>query len=484
MKLKFSAKPGKPATDTLYALLLTDQNLAAANSLLKDSFNGAFEVYAKDWKSGKTEYYYTPQLKFVAFGMGKADNLTAETIRKTVNKAIKAGNDRVKNMVTIFLPGDAPVDLRPTYSMAEAAVLSNYQFLEYKTKPKKNPVRNITLTTSEKNGATEAEAGQKVAEAALVARDLVNEPVITLTAPELANRAEKLGKKYGFKVEVFNKAKIQSLKMGGLLSVNLGSPLPPTFTIMEWKPKGASNNKAPLVLVGKGVVYDTGGLSLKPTSNSMDFMKSDMAGAAAVIGTMCAVAALKVPYRVIGLVPATDNRPGQNAYVPGDVITMYNGSTVEVLNTDAEGRLLLADALAYAKKYDPSLVIDLATLTGAAVVALGHTGIALMGTADKSTKDQLAASGEATYERTVEFPLWKEYGDALKSEIADIKNVGGRPAGSITAGKFLETFVDYPWMHLDIAGPSYIFSPDGYKSKGGTGIGVRLLTHFIQQLSE
>ena len=484
MKLKFSAKPVKPATDTLYALLLTDQNLEAANQLLKDSYNGAFEVYTKDWKDGKTEYYYTPELKFVAFGMGKVANLTSEKIRRTVQKAIAKGNDRDKNAVAIMLPGEAPSELRPTFSMAEAAVLSNYQFLEYKTKPKKNSVRHATLTTSAKNGAKETEAGQKVAEATIEARNLVNEPVITLTAPELANRAEKLGKKYGFKVEVFNKAKIESLKMGGLLAVNYGSPNPPTFTIMEWKPKGAKNAKDPIVLVGKGVVYDTGGLSLKPTSNSMDFMKSDMAGAAAVIGTMCSVAALKVPYHVIGLVPATDNRPGQNAYAPGDVITMYNGSTVEVMNTDAEGRLLLADALAYSKKYNPSLVIDLATLTGAAVVAIGHHGIALMSTADKATKESFSESGEATYERVVELPLWKEYGDALKSDIADIKNVGGRPAGSITAGKFLQTFTDFPWIHLDIAGPSFLFSNDSYRGKGGTGVGVRLLTHYIQKLSE
>jgi len=321
-----------------------------------------------------------------------------------------------------------------------------------------------------------------IGEANAVARNLVNEPLITLTAPELASRAEKLGKQYGFSVEVFNKKKIESLKMGGLLAVNYGSPTPPTFTIMEWNPKGAEQ-KAPIVLVGKGVVYDTGGLSLKPTANSMDFMKSDMAGAAAVIGAMCGVAALKLPYRVIGLVPATDNRPGQNAYVPGDVITMYTGKTVEVLNTDAEGRLLLADALGYAKKYDPSLVIDLATLTGAAVVALGHTGIAMMSTADKETKAAFAQSGENTYERVVELPLWKEYGDALKSDVADIKNVGGRPAGSITAGKFLEHFVDFPWIHLDIAGPSFIFSPDGYKCKGGTGVGVRLLVDYIQNIS-
>lgn len=483
MKLKFSPKPTKPASDTLYAILLTDQNLEAANKLLANHYDGAFEMYAKDWKEGKIEYYYTPKLKFVAIGMGKAEALTAEKIRSAAQKAVGKGNDRDRNTLALMLPGKPPAGLKPTFAMAEAVVLANYQFLNYKTEPKKNSLRHTTLYSEEKNGEAAVKSGQKMAEATQVARDLVNEPVITLTAPELAARAEKLGKKYGFKVEVFNKAKIQSLKMGGLLSVNLGSILPPTFTIMEWAPKNATN-KEPVVLVGKGVVYDTGGLSLKPTANSMDFMKSDMAGAAAVIGTMCALASLEVPYRVIGLVPATDNRPGQNAYTPGDVITMFDGSTVEVLNTDAEGRLLLADALSYAKKYKPSLVIDLATLTGAAVVALGHHGIAMMSNADKAVKEKFSASGEATYERVVELPLWEEYGNALKSEVADIKNVGGRPAGSITAGKFLEHFVDYPWIHLDIAGPSYLFSGESYRPKGGTGVGVRLLTHYIQNLSE
>jgi leucyl aminopeptidase len=184
---------------------------------------------------------------------------------------------------------------------------------------------------------------------------------------------------------VFNKAKITSLKMGGLLSVNLGSMEPPTFSIMEYKPRNAKN-KQPVILVGKGVVYDTGGLSLKPTPNSMDMMKCDMAGSAAVAGTMYAIAKAKLPVHVIGLVPATDNRPGENAYVPGDVITMYNGLTVEMLNADAEGRMILADALAYAQKYNPKLVIDLATLTGAAVAAIGTSGIVAMGTADESTK--------------------------------------------------------------------------------------------------
>nr|MDQ3048679.1 leucyl aminopeptidase [Bacteroidota bacterium] len=318
-----------------------------------------------------------------------------------------------------------------------------------------------------------------VTEATYLARTLVNEPVNFLTATQLSKEFQKMGKEAGFRVEVFNKEKIKALKMGGLLSVNLGSIEPPTFSIMEYKHSRAKNKK-PVILVGKGVVYDTGGLSLKPTPNSMDMMKCDMAGSAAVAGAIYAIAKAKLPIHVIGLVPATDNRPGENAYVPGDVITMYNGMTVEMLNADAEGRMILADALAYAKKYDPSLVIDLATLTGAAVAAIGTSGIVSMGTADDRTKNKLKASGNNVFERLAEMPFWDDYDEMIKSDIADMKNLGGPYAGAITAGKFLARYIDYPWMHFDIAGPAYLTVKDGYRPKGGTGVGVRLLFDFLK----
>jgi leucyl aminopeptidase len=225
-------------------------------------------------------------------------------------------------------------------------------------------------------------------------------------------------------------------------------------------------------------------MSLKPTPNSMDYMKSDMAGGAAVGGAIYAAALNRLPVHVIALVPATDNRPDGNAYVPGDVITMYNGKTVEVLNTDAEGRLLLADALSYARKFEPELVIDAATLTGAAAVALGQYGIAGMGTAKAEVFQQLQKAGREVYERVVEFPFWEEYGELLKSDIADMKNLGPREAGMITAGKFLENFVDYPWIHLDIAGAAFLMQPDSYRGKGATGTGVRLLYRFLKSLAE
>ena len=269
--------------------------------------------------------------------------------------------------------------------------------------------------------------------------------------------------------------------MGGLLAVNKGSQDPPTFNILEYKAKNAKNKK-PLILVGKGVVYDTGGLSLKPTPNSMDTMKCDMAGAAAVAGAMYAVAKAKLPVHVIGLIPATDNRPGEKAYTPGDVITMYSGLTVEVLNTDAEGRMILGDALSYAKKFNPELVIDLATLTGAAVAAIGTFGSVVMGTGENKM-DKLKQSGDHVFERLAEFPFWEEYDELIKSDIAEIKNIGGPYGGSITAGKFLHRFTDYPWIHIDIAGPAFLNASDSYRGKGGTGVGVRLLFDFIKNYS-
>jgi leucyl aminopeptidase len=320
---------------------------------------------------------------------------------------------------------------------------------------------------------------QVIIEANLLARTLVNEPLSYLTAVQLSKDIQKAGKEAGFKVEVMDKKKIASLKMGGLLAVNRGSQDPPTFNVLEYKSPKAKNKK-PIVLVGKGIVYDTGGLSLKPTPNSMDMMKCDMAGAATVVATLSAIAKLKLPVHVVGLIPATDNRPGENAYTPGDVVPMMNGMNVEVLNTDAEGRMVLADALAFASRYKPELVMDFATLTGAAKAAIGSMGTIFMGTATDDVKQKLTTSGNNVYERLVEFPFWDEYGQLIKSDVADIKNVGGPEAGMITAGKFLEHFTDYPWLHFDIAGTAYLMGEDSYRGKYGTGVGVRLLVDYLK----
>ncbi|MDP3557096.1 MAG: peptidase M17 [Bacteroidota bacterium] len=365
---------------------------------------------------------------------------------------------------------------------AEGLGLANYQFNHHVTSKKKqvNTLKTITIVhpTLKADAINELNI---IIDATSKARDLVNEPVNILNATDLANAFKNMGKNAGFNVDILNKSKIKNLKMGGLLAVNAGSVDEPTFSIMEYKPKNAKN-KNPYVLVGKGVVYDTGGLSLKPTPNSMDLMKCDMAGAAAVGCAMYAIAKAKLNIHVIGLVPATDNRPGFNAFAPGDIITMMDGTTVEMLNSDAEGRMILADALHYAKRYKPELTIDLATLTGAAAAAIGSFGIVGMGTAKQKQKEKLYASGFNVHERIAEFPFWEEYDELIKSDIADQKNLGGPYGGAITAGKFLAKYTDYPYYHLDIAGPAFVTAKDSYRGKGGTGYGVRLLFDFFKNL--
>ncbi len=408
----------------------------------------------------------------------KEDYLTNEYCRKAGDQATARLNANKITQATII---DGGVKAEEVLAFAEGMALGNYQFLKYKKDAKKstNTLESI-LINCKGVSSKQTEKLAIIVDATHIARTLVNEPVSFLTAEKLSKEFEKLGKAAGFSVEVLNKNKIKDLKMGGLLSVNLGSIDPPTFTIMEWKPKNAKNKK-PYVLIGKGVVYDTGGLSLKPTGNSMDYMKCDMAGGAAVGCTLYAIAKAKLPVHVIALVPATDNRPGGNAFAPGDVITMHSGLTVEMLNSDAEGRMILADALSYAKKYKPELVIDLATLTGAAAAAVGPYGIVCMGTASEPVKNKLKESGNAVYERLAEFPFWDEYDEMIKSDIADIKNTGGASGGAITAGKFLQRFVDYPWMHFDIAGPAYVKAANSYRGQNGTGVGVRLLFDFLEK---
>lgn len=367
-------------------------------------------------------------------------------------------------------------------ALAEGIALANYQFIKHKPSAKKtaNTLRTVQVVDS-KISAQHISNLSIAIDATLKARDLVNEPVNVLNATDLSDAFKAMGKQAGFKVEVFNKAKIKQLKMGGLLAVNQGSVDPPTFSVMEYKPKNAKNKK-PYVLVGKGVVYDTGGLSLKPTPNSMDLMKCDMAGAAAVGCTMYAIAKAKLNVHVIALVPATDNRPGFNAFAPGDIITMMDGSTVEMLNSDAEGRMILADALHFAKRYKPEMAIELSTLTGAAAAAIGQYGIVSMGTATDEQKTKLTVSGLRMHERLAEFPFWDEYDELIKSDIADQKNLGGPYGGAITAGKFLVKYTDYPYMHFDIAGPAFVMAKDSYRGKGGTGYGVRLLFDFFSNL--
>lgn len=366
----------------------------------------------------------------------------------------------------------------------EGLILSIYSFDKYKTvedeeDKKSYPGRLLLHGEIDDEGLKWLKA---LVAAVYFARDLINEPPNHLNALALAREIKNASEKSGFSVEVMNKGKIESLKMGGLLAVNKGSVDPPVFCVLEWNPPDHVNAK-PLVLIGKGIIYDTGGLNIK-TGDHMDNMKTDMAGAAAVAGVLYTAASLKMPVHVVGLIPATDNRPGGNAYVQGDIITMHNGMTVEVANTDAEGRLILADALSYAGRYEPELVITVATLTGSAAMTFGNKAIAAMGNADNKYFNLLEESGNETYERIARLPFWDEYGELIKSDIADIKNVGGREAGAITAGKFLERFSEYPMIHLDIAGTGSLKKDDFYRLKNGPASGLRLLSYFLKKYAE
>jgi len=421
------------------------------------------------------------ELIFVAFADPlKVNGIFHEQCRKRGNEISGILKKEQISNIDIIVPTSNP---KAGLAVAEGLALGSYQFVKYRSASEKKQwnLEKVNFAGAEVS-QNEIDLLAVLVEAVFIARDLVNEPASNLNAVKLAESFEAMGKEAGFSTDIFHKDRIEALKMGGLLAVNLGSIDPPTFSVMKWEPANAKNAK-PIILVGKGVVFDTGGLSLKPTKDSMDYMKCDMAGSAVVAAVMYFAAKCRLPLNLIALVPSTDNRPDGNAYAPGDVIYMHSGKTVEVLNTDAEGRLILADALSFARDYHPELVIDVATLTGAAAMAIGQHGIVGMGNAGESTFSALKQSGENVFERVVEFPLWEEYGESIKSDIADIKNIGAREGGAISAGMFLENFVDYPWIHLDIAGPAFINASDHYRTKGGTAAGVRLLADFLINLS-
>jgi leucyl aminopeptidase len=432
------------------------------------------DLIKRKFEDGKSDFFYFNEDDGLSIFAKLTDDL--EKNRSLGNQTFSKLCELKHYKIAIHTTSESDVSA----TFLEGLFLSTYSFEKYKSKPKIEKFQfNLSAKEIDEKVVSELIIG---IEATFLAKTWVNEPHSFLNAKQYSKELKTIGKEVGFSVKVLDKKKIEDLKMGGILAVNKGSVQEPTFNILEWKPKNAKNKK-PLVLVGKGVMFDTGGLSLKPTANSMDFMKADMAGSAAVAATIFGVAKLKLPIHLIVLIPATDNRPGLDAIVPGDVITMYSGHSVEVLNTDAEGRLVLADALHYAKQFKPELVLDFATLTGSAAAALGTQGIVCMGTAKEKTKETLKESGNKVYERLVEFPLWKEYGKMIESDIADIKNLGGPYAGAITAGKFLEFFTEekYPWMHFDIAGPSYLKSNDSYRGKNGSGVGVRLLLDFLKK---
>ncbi|WP_448519870.1 leucyl aminopeptidase family protein [Rhodoflexus sp.] len=401
-----------------------------------------------------------------------------EKIRRAGNRIAKLMQEDGSSQVQVAVGNDQTAAL---LALAEGIALGSYQFLRYQSANKDKQQVLFLHCYAASNIQSALDELSKLVAANFLTRDLVNEPPMTLTIQELSARAVAAGKDAGFEVEVLNKAQIEALRMNGLLAVNRGSADEPAFNILTYKPANAVNEK-PIVLVGKGIIFDTGGYNIK-TADGMGTMKCDMGGAAMLIGAMAAIASNKLPVHVVGLIPCTDNRISPHAYLPSDIITYSNGKTVEVLNTDAEGRLILADALIYAQKYDPQLVIDMATLTGSAMRAIGREACVMMGTAPDPVKQQLIASGNAVYERVVEFPLWDDYDQYIKSDVADIKNIGIPDAGAITAGKFLQHFTAYDWIHLDIAGPVFIKSADHYRGPNATGYGVRLLYEFVKGLT-
>jgi leucyl aminopeptidase len=348
--------------------------------------------------------------------------------------------------------------------------------------PEKDPdPHEVTLLPGTQKGRTRIDLA--VREARLVSetvrwvRDLVSEPANRMTPTLLAERAEEMARQWGIKHRVLDEDDIASLGMGGLLGVASGSKEPPRLIVLEHE---ADDPRAPKVaLVGKGITFDSGGISLKP-AQKMDQMKTDMAGGAAVLGVIQAAARLRLPVNLVGVVPATENLPSGKAYKPGDVLTTLSGRTIEVTNTDAEGRVILADALSYALRFEPDLLIDLATLTGACIVALGDRIAGMMGNASE-VLEALRRAGESTGEMVWPLPLPEDYEEYIKSEVADMKNSGGRDAGTIQGGLFLQKFVGgKPWVHLDVAGPVWTEKDRPYAPKGATGFGVRLLVAFLK----
>ncbi|MGD2151827.1 MAG: leucyl aminopeptidase [Gemmatimonadales bacterium] len=421
-------------------------------------------------------------------GVGSRPELTAERLRQAGGQAARRASELGVTEMVVSVAADwlgGSMDLEAgSRAVVEGAVLGSWRFEELRSEPAENGQRpaleSLTLLVpnaqSKRLAKRGAEYGRVVARAQNYARELTTRPANIVNPRYLADEARRLGEGLGLKVTVLDREAMRKDGMSALLSVAAGSDEEPRFIAIEYSPvKG----QRPLVLVGKGVTFDAGGLSLK-TPQGMETMKHDMSGAAAVLGAVRAVAELELQANVVGLIPAVENLPSGHAMRPGDVIGSRSRKTIEVLNTDAEGRLILADALNYAARFEPEALIDIATLTGACVVALGHQAIGLMGS-DQDLVDEIRVAADRCGERVWQLPLWDEYGEQLKSEVADIKNTGGRPAGAITAGIFLREFVgSVPWAHLDIAGTAWAEKAGPYQPVGPTGVGVRLFTDWVR----
>ena len=445
-------------------------------------FGGAFKqtllVYPRE---------VLPARRVLLLGLGTREALTADGLRQAAAVAAQHAHEMRLTAYASDLPTGKSLSVQTAaQALTEGAYLGLYEFLEYKTafsKEERPAVEQLTLVVGDEVAAERGVfVGEAVARGVTLARDLANGPPNDVTPTYLGTTALQLGERLGLRVTVFGLDELQEQGFGGLLGVGQGSDQPPRFIIME---HGAPSEQVPtVVLVGKGITFDTGGISIKP-ADKMDDMKMDMGGAAAVLGAMQVVGELKPAAHVIGLISSAENMLSGNAYRPGDILKTLSGKTIEVLNTDAEGRIVLADALHYAQRYQPDGVIDLATLTGAIMVALGPHAIGAMGN-NAALMERVLRAGQASGERAWELPLWDEYRDMVKSEIADVRNTGGgRFGGAITAAAFLAAFAgNVPWVHLDIAGTAWTESRlKSYFTRGATGIGVRLLVQMIADWS-
>ncbi len=425
--------------------------------------------------------------RILLMGLGKRGDFHLDKWRGAVSKAARILRDKgVKDFsLSPYLRGERKISLEDfSQGLVEGIYLGLYQFTEFKTEERENikEVEQVHLVTPDGKKIFRIQKAVDVAEiisrAVYLARDLVSRPANRKTPSMLAQMAKDVAKNNALRWEVFNMDKMRELGMGALLAVASGSREPPKFIILEYKPPKKSLDT--VVVIGKAITFDSGGLSLKPSEN-MDKMKHDMGGGAAAIGIIQAASQLKLPLHLVALIPATENLPSGSAYRPGDILTSLSGKTIEVISTDAEGRLILADALAYSQRIKPKAIIDLATLTGACIIALGNNVTGMMGN-DEELKARVRRAADRTGEKVWELPLWEEYEEQIRSEVADIKNVGGRPAGTITGGVFLKKFVgEYPWVHLDIAGPVWADKDKPYVPKGATGVGVRLVVQLLRE---
>lgn len=478
--------------DTLIVNLFDDvKTPSGATGAVDKALDGAIsELIASGdltGKLGEVGVLYSrgaiPAGRILVVGLGKRDNFNLESVRQASASAIKKARSlNGKNIATIVHgAGIASLPAGDTaQATTEASLLALYQYRTPRGQTKRT-LTSLTLIENDpsklndiQNGAT---SGQAIASGTLLTRDLVNKPANIATPTHLADTAQAIADDHNMDITIGGRDWASEHNMGAFLAVAQGAGEPPKFIVL--KHNSDRTDLDTLILVGKGITFDTGGISIKPSAN-MGAMKTDMGGAGAVLGAMKAVGMLNIPLRVIGITPCTENMPDAHAYRPADVITASNGKTIEIISTDAEGRMALADALVYAQRYNPTAVIDLATLTGTAVAAMGK-GVAasVFSTADWLT-DQLVAAGQATHERVWPFPLWPDYRKSIDSDTADMKNSGGRMGGLGTSAVFLQEFTDYTWAHLDIAGVAAINKAKGYIPAGATGYGVRLLIHLLR----